>query len=273
MHCYKTSRILAPSAVAAFAMVNSNRPFLTQSESSSPVMNDTLDRWKKKWDSGMTKWHQPVVYWALKKYGENYITDQSRVLVPLCGKTVDLAYLSTKAKEVVGVEGVMKGVEEFIQENPELQIKSVDEKNNFHSFCGGHKSNLWMFCGDFFHFGPTVAGKYDLIWDRAAMVAIDPSKREEYVQVLGSVLKPGGVLLLSGYIRPKNDVTTGPPFTLNKEQVTKLFEDQPWVASLECIESASDAFSNLTWYKRLALRWRFGGAMGEDIWVIRTKEV
>lgn len=265
MHCYRTSRILAPAAAFTFANI-SNRSLLTQSES-SPV-SDALDGWKKKWDSGMTRWHQPDVYWALKKHGDAYITESSRVLVPLCGKTVDLVYLAAKVKEVVGVEGVVKGVKEFMQENPDLCIKATEPRSNFDSFRG---DKIWMFCGDFFHFGPSVAGEYDFIWDRAAMVAIDPSMREEYVKVLESVLKPGGVLLLSGYIRPKNDLTTGPPFTLNKDQVKSLFEGQPWVASLECIESVRDAFSNEKWYKRLALRWRFGGTLGEDIWVIRAK--
>lgn len=269
MHCYyRTSRFLAPTAVAAFAIANSNRSLLTQSESSSA--NDPLKSWKNKWDSGLTRWHQSEVYWVLKKYGDDYITETSRVLVPLCGKTVDLAYLTAKAKEVVGVEGVLKGVEEFIQENPGLGIKATEQESSFQAFRG---EKIWILCGDFFSLSPSVAGKYDLIWDRAAMVAIDPSQREEYVNVLGSVLKPGGLLLLSGYVRPKSDLTTGPPFTLNKDQVRRLFEAQPWVASYKCIESISDTFSNEAWYKRLALSWRFGGAVGEDIWVIRAKDV
>eukprot|EP00434_Breviolum_minutum_P016424 symbB.v1.2.014477.t1/scaffold1055.1/size140776/19 len=39
-----------------------------------------------------------------------------RVLVPLCGKTVDMVYLSRQGYRVVGVEGVRKAVEEFAEE-------------------------------------------------------------------------------------------------------------------------------------------------------------
>ncbi|GAX25436.1 thiopurine S-methyltransferase [Fistulifera solaris] len=265
MQCYRTYRVLAPTAAAAAAFVLSKntRSLRTQSEEVG-----ALDSWKKRWDTGMTRWHQPDVYWALEKYGDDFIHKESRVLVPLCGKTVDLAYLTTKAKEVIGVEGVLQGVQEFMQENPNLQMEAVESKNGFDCFRG---EKIWLLCGNFFHFGPVVAGKFDVVWDRAAMVAIKPSDREEYVQVLGSVLKPGGVLLLSGYIRPNSETTLGPPFTLNRDQVLHLFEHQPWIASVECIESVSDAFFNEAWYKRLILRWRFGGVVSEDIWVIRSK--
>jgi thiopurine S-methyltransferase len=265
MQCYRTSRVLTPTvaAAAAFVLSKTNLSLRTQSEEVG-----ALDSWKKRWDTGMTRWHQPDVYWALQKYGGDYIHKESRVLVPLCGKTVDIAYLTTKAKEVIGVEGVLQGVQEFMQENPNLQMEAAESKSIFDCFRG---DKICLFCGNFFHFGPAVAGKFDVIWDRAAMVAINPIHREEYVQVLGSVLKPGGVILLSGYVRPNGDVKLGPPFTLNKDQVLHLFEHQPWVASVECIESVTNAFSNEVWYKRLVLRWRFGGVVSEDIWVIRSK--
>lgn len=272
MRSYRTSRILAPTAAAAFAFVlnnNSTRSYLTTQSEDKPAPG-ALDGWKKKWDAGMTRWHQPDVYWVLKKYAKDYIHEESRILVPLCGKTVDLAYLTKKAKEVVGVEGVLKGVQEFIQENPDLQMAASGQREQFECFRG---EKIWMFCGNFFHFGPSVAGKFDLIWDRAAMVAIDPKDRDEYAHVLGSVLKPGAVLLLSGFVRPKGDLTSGPPFTLNRDQIISLFERQPWVASVECIDSVSDAFFNETWYTRFLLRWRFGGLMSENIWVIRSKAV
>ena len=42
-----------------------------------------------------------------------------RVLLPLCGKSVDLAYLSKK-HDVVGVESIEQPIVEFGREHPEL---------------------------------------------------------------------------------------------------------------------------------------------------------
>lgn len=39
-----------------------------------------------------------------------------RVLVPLCGKSVDMVFLSQKGYRVLGVEGVRQAVEEFAKD-------------------------------------------------------------------------------------------------------------------------------------------------------------
>ena len=56
----------------------------------------------------------------------------SRVFVPLCGKSVDLAYLSShpKVSHVVGIDIVRTAAEEFAAEHPELLLEEEKVESN-----------------------------------------------------------------------------------------------------------------------------------------------
>jgi hypothetical protein len=90
------------------------------------------------------------------------------------------------------------------------------------------------------------------------------------VAIMGRVLAKGGQILLSTYVRPNGDITTGPPFSIDDEQVKRLYEGQPWVESVECIDSKSP-FGSEPWYKAAFLYLRMGNVQ-EKIFLIRAKK-
>ena len=96
--------------------------------------------------------------------------------------------LSEKNVEVVGAEFSSLAATQFFEENNikyeinELSpnsslLKSVDEK---------HKISI--FRGDFFEFPNEKFSNFDFIWDRAAMVAINPEDRQKYAKKIWSLL-------------------------------------------------------------------------------------
>ena len=162
----------------------------------------------------------------------------SRVFVPLCGKSVDLAYLSShpKVSHVVGIDIVRTAAEEFAAEHPELlleeeKVESNDECANVEGDvvekeCSSQSTiskfngkSLTFLIGDLFAL-PTEE-RFDVIYDRASMVAIHPSLREDYVTLMGKLLQPGGSILLVSLDR--RETTTdeakkdGPPFSINED--------------------------------------------------------
>ena len=66
----------------------------------------------------------------------------SRVFVPLCGKSVDLAYLSShpKVSHVVGIDIVHTAAEEFAAEHPELLLE--EEKVESNDECANVEGNV-----------------------------------------------------------------------------------------------------------------------------------
>jgi SAM-dependent methyltransferase len=64
------------------------------------------------------------------------------------------------------------------------------------------------------------AGFFDGVWEYTCFCAIDPARRAEYVDVLASILAPGGWLLADFF--PLRDGTGGPPYPVGRDEVRRL---------------------------------------------------
>ena len=94
--------------------------------------------------------------------------------------------------------------------------------------------------GDYFAFDETKAGRrFDAVFDRASLVAIEPSKRDEYVDIMGELVQPGGKILLVTIEKRAGDdeaCQAGPPYSISETDVRKLYEGQDWVESVEMLD-------------------------------------
>eukprot|EP00242_Pyramimonas_sp_CCMP2087_P006626 CAMPEP_0198215958 /NCGR_PEP_ID=MMETSP1445-20131203/53829_1 /TAXON_ID=36898 /ORGANISM="Pyramimonas sp., Strain CCMP2087" /LENGTH=306 /DNA_ID=CAMNT_0043891939 /DNA_START=165 /DNA_END=1082 /DNA_ORIENTATION=+ len=191
---------------------------------------ERLSRWMEGWSIGRTAFHRAEVNATIIQNEKVWLATDSklRVLVPLCGKTVDMPYLAglEQVHSVVGVEGVPLAIEEFIKENPELKMKRVSNTEQFQVFKG---KNVFLHLGDFFEFGQDQ--NFDRVWDRGSLVAIQPALRERYVALLDDVLAPGGKILLEGLHRKKGPEAAckkGPPFSLQESDIKNLFSSKKY---------------------------------------------
>ena len=220
-------------------------------EMSSPRKEDSdrLSRWKGRWTDNMIGWHKSDVHESLVNYGDLIIpptrdetcSEGLRVLVPLCGKTLDMAYLCGlgAVEEVVGVDGIMLALEQFKEENPTLEIKLGEPSQEASKFQRLTGKKIRLLKGDFFDLKEEDVGLFDVVYDRASLVAIEPSLREYYVQVLKSVIKPGGKILMNSLDRRNGSseaMSKGPPYSVPEEEVHRLFEGQDWIESVRLLE-------------------------------------
>jgi len=63
------------------------------------------------------------------------------------------------------------------------------------------------------------AGAFDGVWEYTCFCAIDPARREEYVQVLHAILRPGGLLLACFF--PLREGGDGPPFPVSRADIDR----------------------------------------------------
>lgn len=171
-----------------------------------------LEHWKNRWATGQTGWHVDEPHPLLAEFAQ---PSWERVLVPLCGASLDLGWFADQGKSVVGVdvsEVAARRVFEARNETPSRQI--VGEFEIWSS------ERLQIAVGDMFAFSPDVCGTFDAVWDRASLVAIPPSTRDEYAAVLRRVA-PGAELLLAVFeYDPKT--MDGPPHSVPTEEVGRL---------------------------------------------------
>ncbi|PQJ89405.1 thiopurine S-methyltransferase [Aliivibrio sifiae] len=172
--------------------------------------------WEKKWASNVIGFHlsdiNPTLtqYWSALKPSRN-----ESVFVPLCGKSMDLDWLAEKHNSVTGVELSKIAVRAFFAERLYTPtVTALTSSLELYEF-----DEFTIYSGDYFT-APIEAT--DLIYDRAALVALPKEMRVEYVQVLRTRLKEGGRILLVT-LDYAQDEMAGPPFSVPEEEVRSLF--------------------------------------------------
>jgi thiopurine S-methyltransferase len=170
--------------------------------------------WAQRWEEGQIGFHKDLAHPHLRSQ-EQRLAPGQRILVPLCGKSLDLRWLAERGLEVHGVEFVPKAIAEFWKEaglQPEVE--------GDHSRAG----DLHLWRSDILLIGEDQLGRFDWIWDRGALVALDPAMRPAYAAHLGSLLQPRGAILLSA-LSYDPAAMSGPPWPITPDQLHVLYPE------------------------------------------------
>jgi thiopurine S-methyltransferase len=176
------------------------------------MTHENKDFWLGRWQRGETGWHQDEVEPALVKWAEK--RKPSTILVPLCGKSLDLIWLASKGYNVVGVELSEIACEALFTENKISFQKS--QADGFKLFTG---AGLKIFNGNFFSLTTELLGEIGAVYDRAALIALPLEMREKYSAHLLSLIGSSVCDFLQIIIvRTPHDLT-GPPFSVPVSEV------------------------------------------------------
>ena len=184
--------------------------------------------WYKKWDSNQIGFHQPEANPYLQRYWPDLaIASSARVLVPLCGKSLDLLWLAGQGHSVLGVELSEKAVDEFFSKH-QLQPQII-EQGAFKVYRTG-AFELW--CGDFFALAAEDVADCAALYDRAALIALPEAMRERYAAHLQQLLAPEmkGLVITLDYDQAQ---IPGPPFAVNDDEVQRLLGEAWQLERLE----------------------------------------
>lgn len=174
----------------------------------------TNDFWLDRWQTGRIGFHQEGVDPKLIEFWPT-LPQNSRVLVPLCGKSNDMIWLAEQGYQVTGVELSPLAVIQFLGDNDLAYQTHQEGEFKIHTVQG---LPLRIVEGDYFKFTETG---FDACYDRAAMVAMPDSKRANYVShTLARLTASASVLLISLYHDGDNQT---PPFSVEEESVIGLW--------------------------------------------------
>lgn len=186
--------------------------------------------WHKKWEESDISFHQSAANPLLVQHFKLLsLAEGSRIFIPLCGKTRDIAWLLDNGYSVAGAELSKIAVEQLFAELSVVPaISNVGELEHYSA------ANIDIFVGDIFNLSDGLLGLVNAIYDRAALVALPLTMRNQYKDHLMRITDKAPQLLIC-YEYDQN-VLQGPPFSISTEEVYQHYADS---YELTLISSAS----------------------------------
>ncbi len=186
------------------------------------------DFWQQRWREGQIGFHQPRIMPLLQKHWRTLgLPADSRVLVPLAGKSLDVAWLAEQGHQVLAVELSSIAVEQFFAEHgltPSIRESALGR----HYVAGG----IEFICGDIFDLDATTLAGCAGCYDRAALVALPADMRRRYVAHVYGGLPTGCRALLLTLDYPQSQMD-GPPFAVDDAEVHALYAPRWRIDRLE----------------------------------------
>ena len=171
------------------------------------------DFWHTRWENAQIGFHQGEVNRMLAAHLDGLpIAPGSRIFLPLCGKTRDIAWLSAKGYRVVGAELSEIAVQQLFDELP--LVPKVTQTGPLKRYAA---EGIDILVGDIFDLTPEVLGPVDAVFDRAALVALPSEMRGRYTHHIATITQRAPQLLVT--FEYDQSVMNGPPFSLSQSEV------------------------------------------------------
>ncbi|MBK1653115.1 thiopurine S-methyltransferase [Allochromatium vinosum] len=192
--------------------------------------------WLDRWDRRETGWHLGEINSHLQEHWPKLgLAHETRVFVPLCGKTLDLVWLVSRGHRVVGVELSRLGIEAFLAEH-RLEPR-ITEQGALRRY---QVDELVLFQGDFFDLRPEHLDDVGAVFDRAALIALPPTMRVRYAEHLRAILpRPVDRLLIT--LDYDQAQMSGPPFSVQPPEIERLFGADHHIEPLAEIDALAES--------------------------------
>jgi thiopurine S-methyltransferase len=190
------------------------------------------DFWLEKWQTRDIAFHQTAPNALLVRHFEKlHLAPTSRVFLPLCGKTLDIAWLLSKGYCVAGAELSEIAVQAlFLELGVKAKINPVGDLKHYAG------NNIDIFVGDIFDLSAAVLGRVDASYDRAALVALPEDARRQYSRHLVQLTNSAPQFLIC--FEYDQALMVGPPFSIDAREVSQQYGDVYQLSYIEKVEVA-----------------------------------
>ncbi len=186
-------------------------------------------RWLDMWERAEIGFHLDGTHPLLvRHWPAMQVRNGARVLVPLCGKSLDMLFLRGQGCSVTGIELSGIAIRQFFEEQ---QLSA--RQTSLGTLPGLEADGIRLIEGDFFAVEPNQLGPMDLVYDRAALIAMPPDRQPRYADHLMALAGGAPILLITLDYDPAE--MSGPPFATPPAQIERLFGGR---YRIECLESA-----------------------------------
>lgn len=177
------------------------------------------DFWHDRWESGRIGFHErkpnPLLVTHLPALS---VPENGRVFVPLCGKTLDIAWLLSQDHRVVGAELSELAIRQLFEDlGVEPETEDLGKLKRYSA------TDIEIFVGDIFNLTRERLGPVDAVFDRAALVALPEEMRSAYTAHLVGLTGTAPQLLVC--FEYDQSLTSGPPFSTTASEVYRHYDD------------------------------------------------
>lgn len=173
--------------------------------------------WHQKWERSDISFHQgepnPLL---VSHFNRLSLVKGSRLFLPLCGKTLDIAWLLAGGYRVAGAELSELAIRQLFTElGIEPRVTATGQLKHYSA------NNIDIFVGDIFDLKNELLGPVDATYDRAALVALPAAMRNRYAAHLMAITNNAPQLLIA--FEYDQSVMEGPPFSVDGAEVNRHY--------------------------------------------------
>ena len=186
--------------------------------------------WHDFWSrDGNPGFHEAEGNTYLKQFLPEFrLEPSSHIFLPLCGKTVDMLWLLNQGFQVTGVELSEVAVKSFFEESGlPYQVRQMQDFSCYYS------ENIRLFHGNFIDLNREHLAGCNLVYDRAAIVAIEPDIRHLYSQHMLRII-PADASMLLILLEYDQSIVSGPPFSVSVDEVKSYYGHRFHLNTLFC---------------------------------------
>jgi len=185
------------------------------------------EHWLERWKEKNIGFHEEEINPLLVKHFKNLnLSLNSRVFVPLCGKTTDISWLLMLGHDIVAVELSEIAVKELFEEL--FILPKVSKENGVIRY---HTTGIDIFVGDIFDIDSEMIGNIDAIYDRAALVALPKDVRIKYTQHLRELSNNAPQILFC--CEYDQSIMKPTPFSIEQNEIEEHYKDYYKIELLE----------------------------------------
>lgn len=183
--------------------------------------------WHHKWDHNQIGFHENEVNPILIRHiDELKLTAGNKVFLPLCGKTLDIAWLISQGLHVTGAELSEVAVRDLFESlGLEPVITELGPLLHYQA------KNIDIYVGDIFDLTGEQLGGVDAIYDRAALIALPVETRAKYTSHLREITSTVPQLLVC--LEYDQSEMSGPPFSITENEVRSHYAESYSIKQLE----------------------------------------
>lgn len=173
--------------------------------------------WHEKWQQNDIGFHlNQANPQLIKHFNALHLKPGDSIFLPLCGKTLDIAWLLNQGLKVAGIELNEMAVKQLFAE---LQLTpNIKDDGKLTKYSA---KNISIFVGDFFALSQQQLGHIDAVYDRAALVALPKTIRPQYSQhLLATSQNAKQLLVVFNY---EQNALQGPPFAIADEEIAEHY--------------------------------------------------